>query len=372
MGVVEEKRVKLKKSIIDCDIHHVMPENKVKDYLPRAYRQRVDNFGFMLPSLFYTNGGTDGRASGSMADAFPPEGGTPGSSLSFLQSHHLDPFHVEYAILTGHSYSVHSSPDADFAAAVCSAYNQYNLEHWLSGDERLLASIFAAKQDPNLAAKEIDTWGPHSKFVQVIVPAGAEKPYGNRFYDPIYAACVRHDLPFTIHVSMEGTGLNAPPTGAGYVSYYAEYRALRAQVMMAHLASFIYEGTFEKFPTLKVVLQEAGVFWLAPYLWRLDQDWISLRSQTPWVKKRPSEYFRSNVRVTTQPIEDTPNRAMFDLLMEDLNAKETMMFCSDYPHWDFDSPQQALPKLDEEVWDRIFYQNAADLYKLPQRKLERV
>ncbi|MDF2720324.1 MAG: amidohydrolase [Paenibacillus sp.] len=42
--------------------------------------------------------------------------------------------------------------------------------------------------------------------------------------------------------------------------------------MMAHMASLIFGGVFEKYPTLKVVMQEGGVLWIAPYLWKLDQD----------------------------------------------------------------------------------------------------
>src|SRR5690606_17825944 len=176
-----------------------------------------------------------------------------------------------------------------------------------------------------------------------------------------YAACVQHNLPFTIHVGLEGVGINPPPSGAGHVSHYVEHRACRPQVMMTHLASFIFEGVFEKFPGLKVVLQESGVFWVPSFLWRLDQDWKALRVQTPWVKKRPSEYFREHVRVTTQPIEEVPNRIIFDELMNNMFASETLMFCSDYPHWDYDSPALALPKLDETLWDRIYYHNAAEL-----------
>ncbi|MDF2720847.1 MAG: amidohydrolase [Paenibacillus sp.] len=68
-----------------------------------------------------------------------------------------------------------------------------------------------------------------------------------------------------------------PPTGAGHVTHYVEHRACRAQVMMAHLTGFIFEGVFERFLTFKVVLQEAGVFRIPVYLWRLDQDWKALR-----------------------------------------------------------------------------------------------
>ena len=365
-----EKQPKLKKSIIDCDIHHAMLLDDIKPYLPRIYREQIDMYGPRLPErMLYLNGGVRG----AMVDATPPadalgSAAVPGGDFDYMCKHYLDPYHVEYGILSGYSYGAHTIPDVDYAAALCCAYNEYTIEHWLSKGDRLRSSIFIPKQDPALSAKEIHRVAGDPRFVQVIVSSGAHVPYGNRYYYPIYEACVQHNLPFTIHVSMEGMGVNPPPTGAGYVSYYGEYRACRPQVMMAHLASLIYEGVFERFPSLKVVLQEAGVFWVVPFLWRLDQDWKALRAQTPWVKKKPSEYFRSNIRVSTQPIEETPDRAVFDQMMENVYAKDTLMFSSDYPHWDFDSPQQSIPRLDDGLWERIFYQNAAELYNLPPRR----
>ncbi|MDF2726034.1 MAG: amidohydrolase [Paenibacillus sp.] len=200
------------------------------------------------------------------------------------------------------------------------------------------------------------------------MPNGAQKPYGHRSYYPIYEACVRNNLPFAIHVSMEGIGINPPPTGAGYVSHYAEYRLARAGIMMTHLASFIFEGVFELFPTLKIVMVEAGMLWIAPAIWRMDEDWKALRHNTPWVKKWPSEYFREHVRVTSQPIEMPAKADMFLPMLEAIHADQCLMFASDYPHWDFDSPQHAFPKLPDPLWERIFYQNAAELYGLPQRR----
>jgi predicted TIM-barrel fold metal-dependent hydrolase len=280
---------------------------------------------------------------------------------------HLDLYTIEYGITTGLNYGINAAVDIGYAAAITSAINDFTIDNIATKEKRLKGSISIPTQDPQLAAKEIDRVGSHPEMVQVIVPNGAERPYGNSYYHPIYEACVRHNLPFAIHVSMEGIGRNPPPTGAGHVSHYAEYRLARAGVMMAHLASFIYEGVFELFPTLKVVMIEAGTLWIAPALWRMDQDWKALRHNTPWVKKWPTEYYRSNVRVTSQPIEVPTKPEMFETMLDSIYADECLMFSSDYPHWDFDSPMLAFPKMSDERWERIFYQNARELYNLPQR-----
>jgi hypothetical protein len=354
-----------KKFIIDCDIHATVDLNGVKRYLPRYYREMVETWGKRVPqqNLMYMNGGTNG----SMNEYRPPrdQGEDDDAYLRYIQANHFDKYNITYGILTGHDYGPHASPDVDYVAALCSASNDYVIDYFLSRDPRMKGSVQIPKQDPLQAAKEIDRVGKHPGMVQVVVSNGAEKPYGNRFYYPIYEACVRNNLPFAIHVSMEGIGINHPPTGAGYVSHYIEYRMARTQVMMAHLASFIFEGVFSRFPDLKVIMVEAGVLWVAPYLWRMDQDWKALRHQTPWVTKPPSEYYREHVRVTSQPLDSPPQKELLVSLLEAINARECLMFASDYPHWDFDSPLLAFPKLDDELEEQIFYRNAAKLYGLP-------
>lgn len=272
------------RSIIDTDIHASAPREEMLPYMPRIYREQVATFGWRLPAQggMFLNGGING----SMQDITLPRNDTHEDNyLNYLREHHLDKYNIEYGILTGGGYEVHAATDTDFAAAVCSAHNDYYIDRYLNRDSRLKGSILIPKQDPLLSAKEIDRVGEHPGMVQVVVSNGAQKPYGHRSYHPIYEACVKHNLPFTIHVSMEGIGINNPPTGAGHVTSYIEYRAARSQIMMAHLASLIFEGVFDKYPTLKVVMMEAGMLWIAPLIWRLDDDWKALRHQTPWVKE---------------------------------------------------------------------------------------
>jgi predicted TIM-barrel fold metal-dependent hydrolase len=162
-------------------------------------------------------------------------------------------------------------------------------------------------------------------------------------------------------------GINGQPTIAGYGSYYIETRQARAHGFMAHISSLVFEGVFEKYPKLRVVFVEGGYGWRGPFLWRLDADWKGLRGQTPWVQKPPSEYVWEHTRFTSQPL-DEPERPSDLLQVFEWNrAERTLMFSSDYAHWDFDSPIEAFPRLPDHLKRRIFYETALELFGLTPR-----
>lgn len=350
---------------IDTDIHHGIRSSKdLVPYLSRVNADRYSSYGAGGGGNLYAyNGGVRGYRA-DVVDGQSPGGlGAAATNIEMTISDLMDGCEVDIGLLTGSSmYSAAAMPDVDYSSALCRAFNDFTIEHWLTRDSRFRFAMAICPQDPPQAAAEIDRIGSHPGVVAIILPCGAPRAFGQRFYHPIFEACARNNLTVALHFATEGTGINPPPTSAGYPTYYVEARQARPAFYQAHLASLVFEGWFEKFPTLKVAMLEGGFAWVPPYLWKMDQDWKALRWQVPWVKRLPSEYVLERVRFATQPIEE-PNPASALLpIIEWMDGKNTLMFASDYPHWDWDDPRQTLTQLPTETRQRVFVDNALDTF----------
>ena len=137
------------------------------------------------------------------------------------------------------------------------------------------------------------------------------------------------------------------------------------QAFEGHVISLVCEGTFEKFPDLRVVMLEGGFAWLPALMWRLDKNYRGLREEVPWLKRLPSEYIRTHLRSSTQPMEDPPNPQHLLQIIDMIGQDHFLMFATDYPHWDFDAPDRAVPSVIKgELREKIMWKNAAELYEL--------
>lgn len=96
----------------------------------------------------------------------------------------------------------------------------------------------------------------------------------------------------------------------------------------------------------------------------MDKLWKGLRDAVPWLERPPSEYVREHLYFSTQPISEPEDPAHLSYLLEMFHADETVVFSSDYPHSDNDNPVAALRDVDPETRQRIFSDNARELYDL--------
>jgi len=349
--------------LIDCDVHVRWNSlDELGQYLDEPWRSRL-----LRGYISYAHNGYPHPFDTRRHDAIPPGGGSPGSDPHFTVEDLIERYNMDFVVLVGESshLAISNLANPNWAAALASAYNDWMINRWFSADERFLGSIFVATQDPETAAREIERVADHPQFVQVALGSGTRFPYGQRYYHPIYAAAERHGLPIAIHPFTEGAGIAYAPTAAGYPSHYIEFHTCIPGSLQVHLVSMICEGIFETFPGLKLVIMEGGISWLPSLLWRLDKNWKSLRSEVPWVKRKPSDYAADHVRLTTQPLEEPEHPRHLRQILDMFPAERMLMFSSDYPHWDSDNPTRVLSHFPKDMQRRISAENARQLYGLP-------
>ena len=326
--------------VIDCDIHPSMRSLDVlADYLPTKWRTHFQNYGLRMRQPFVTAPSYPKATPAlSRLDSWPPTGGPPGSDLAFMREQLLDAHNVIYGVLHTLFPVGMMERNLDFGAAVCGAVNDWQYAEWTQPEPRLKGSINVQGEDPEAAVAEIERWADNGDFVQVAMVCRAIEPLGRKRYWPIYEAAERHGLPVGLHLSGEN---GYAQTGTGWPSYYAENHHSSSMMQRSLAASLILEGVFEVFPSLKIVLVEGGFAWIPAWSWRLDHQWERMRDEVPHLKRRPSEYLKSNFWFTTQPV-DEPEKPEHLRDIIDWIGWDRLLFASDYPHWDFDDPALAF------------------------------
>jgi predicted TIM-barrel fold metal-dependent hydrolase len=339
---------------IDVDLHHRIPDwGAVAPFVPAGLRHRFTRKGG--PPLarhgFEAVGGRDSGAAGQQ-----------GTDPAAVKETYLDPRGVDTAILTGTLRSLGVQPNADLAAALARGVNDWTLETWVRPVPCFKGSILVAPQDPVQAVAEIDRLGDDPGMVQVLIGSASETPLGRRGYHPIYEACVRHGLPLALHHGGEGAGMAPPASAVGHPATGFEWSGDLPQSYMAHVVSMVTEGVFERFPTLRVVLYEGGIFWLPHLMWRLDKNWKAQRSETPWVKERPSAYILRHFVSTTYPLEAAPEPRFLHQVLEMIEAERTLMFGGGFPDWAHGDPFDQLRDIPEALRRPLMVDTALAVY----------
>lgn len=152
------------------------------------------------------------------------------------------------------------------------------------------------------------------------------KPLYDPAYTPLWEAASEAGLPVHFH-TIGGKRPNfedMPPLQArqAFAIHITGF-----QLAMAHtLMEIIYGGVVEAYPTLKVVIGEAGIGWIPYILQHMDLEWEDQFKDLTLTMK-PSDYWRRQCRATYQS--DRVGVRLLDMLGE-----ETVMWGSDFPHPD--------------------------------------
>jgi predicted TIM-barrel fold metal-dependent hydrolase len=99
-------------------------------------------------------------------------------------------------------------------------------------------------------------------------------------------------------------------------------------------------------------------------MWRMDHMY-AVRGPENGLKRKPSDYVKDNIWFTTQPLDYPENKLELTRALEWMEAEKILLFSSDYPHWTFDDPQWVAKHIPAAMREKIMFQNALDLFRLP-------
>lgn len=267
-------------------------------------------------------------------------------------------------LLPGHLLKLGAVYTADYAAAVTRAYNRWLVERWLGG--QLYGALLAVPHDPEASARDIAAHASSPHIKAVVLPTSNVDPlWGDRRYDPIFAAVEAANLPVVLrgepgHMIPGSVHLVTP-----FASEFDQEPIGQSLIALAHLNRIVGGGLLGRFPRLRLLFLGSGISWLMHATLRFDKEYLETRRDVPWFADRVSKTLRERVWVGTGPIEGGADPAALADVIRISCGVERVVYGSGWPrpHWDaLARVESALP--DPSARDRVFGANACDLLGL--------
>src|SRR5438445_4904786 len=282
--------------------------------------------------------------------------------------------------------------DAAFAEVQANAYNEWLHAYCAYAPKRLFGAAVVPTQEIERAVRTIRR-AKELGLVGVFMrpnPAVGGRKLNDPVYDPIWTVCQDLEMPIGLHpflapdmpgacralgygaIRAQGvrydTGHESPADPIRNLGNVFFSQALSNPFdVMECIALFCAGGICERFPKLTVLFLEANGGWIVSWLERLNHHFEVFRWDVPWLKMRPSEYFRRQCYISFDPYETT----LAFTANHPLVGAEPIIWASDYPHPDAKFPgvveelDEATASLTESQRAAIFGGNARTVYHLP-------
>jgi uncharacterized protein len=240
------------------------------------------------------------------------------------------------------------------------AYNRWLVEQILPHEPRLRSMLYLPFNDPNACYRMIQDFGDKPGVCGFMITASHSQAVHNNDFMKTYASLEERSLPLAFH-GIYNWEDSAFRTMNRFISVHALGFVF---YNMLHCINWVINGLPERFPKLKVIWMESGLAWIPFVMQRLDNEYNMRSNEAPALKMKPSDYMRQ-MYYTNQPMEADNLRAL-EVTFEMISAKTQLLYASDYPHWDFDSPGVIcdLPFLDDEAKRNILGETARRVFNL--------
>ena len=255
--------------------------------------------------------------------------------------------------------AMHPQPEVEVNLA--RAYNTWLTEEVLTGSSRIKSMLYLPFNDHNAAYKMVQDFGDKPGVIGFMITSVRHKAVHDNDYMKTYALIEEMGLPLGFH-----SGFNWDDPMFRTSNRFIAVHALGfTWYNVVHCTNWIVNGLPERFPKLKTIWIESGVTWILWLMTRLDNEYRMRSSECPSLKMLPSEYMKQ-MYFSTQPMERPSDDDLLEAIFKGIDAENTLMYASDYPHWDMDLPSVIydLPFLDEKAKRKILGENARDAFNL--------
>jgi len=205
-------------------------------------------------------------------------------------------------------------------------YNQAMVDFASVNSDRLLTAYQISLFDIPFAVSEVERLAREgARCVQLpTFPSehGLPDVYDAR-YDPLWSAIGEAGLTVLNHLEVRKQAWQIFPRDP--TPQKGIFTSQSSIAMAEAIAFWILTGTLEKFPKLKVLLVEPALGWLPWYMELLDNR-MNLHYKFPGVKKKPSEYFKTQMGATFM---DEPSGLK---LAYEAFGPECLYWSTDFPH----------------------------------------
>jgi predicted TIM-barrel fold metal-dependent hydrolase len=251
--------------------------------------------------------------------------------------------------------------DAELSQAYCRAYNRWIADFCRPYKDRIVPIAHLSLGDPVAAAAELERAvkdGCKGAFVAPFTIT--RKPHGHPDHDPVFAKAEELDVPLAIHPTFEPRMGRARFHGMERMPLLG---VMASQILQQPLTTFFQYGVFDKFPALRIVVLESGSSWLGFWMDRMDEGYETSFGATVPLKKKPSEYVRTQVWISGDPDEQATAYVI------DYVGRDRFFWASDFPHPDhggkyLDALERMVAPMSPEARRAVVGENVLRCYKL--------
>jgi predicted TIM-barrel fold metal-dependent hydrolase len=246
--------------------------------------------------------------------------------------------------------------DPELARLCVAAYNDWMIDEWCAGDGkgRLIPLTMIPLWDAELAAAEVRRCAANGSFAVAFSenphPLGLPSIHSGH-WDPFFTACQETDTVVCMHIGSSSRMPATSPDAPFIVS-----STLTFQNAMGSMLDYIFSGTLERFPTLKIAYSEGQVGWMPYVLERADKL---------WAERSDNSFGTSLPRPPTSYIPGRVYGCIFDdetgLRNRDAVGIDQICFETDYPHADSTFPHSKKVAADISAQAGL---DAEETYKL--------